>query len=41
MTARLVVIASGNGTNLQAIINACATTIDTVELFPTSTRRLH
>jgi phosphoribosylglycinamide formyltransferase-1 len=31
MTARLVVIASGNGTNLQAIINACATTIDTVQ----------
>jgi phosphoribosylglycinamide formyltransferase-1 len=31
MTARLVVLASGNGTNLQAIINACATTIDTVQ----------
>ena len=31
MTARLVVLASGNGTNLQAIIDACATTIDTVQ----------
>jgi phosphoribosylglycinamide formyltransferase-1 len=31
MTARLVVLASGNGTNLQAIINACATTINTVQ----------
>jgi phosphoribosylglycinamide formyltransferase-1 len=30
MTARLVVLASGNGTNLQAIIDACAATIDTV-----------
>ena len=29
MTARLVVLASGNGTNLQAIIDACAATIDT------------
>ena len=31
MTARLVVLASGNGTNLQAIIDACAATIDTVQ----------
>ena len=31
MTARLVVLASGNGTNLQAIIDACASTIDTVQ----------
>ena len=31
MTARLVVLASGNGTNLQAIINACAATINTVQ----------
>ncbi len=31
MTARLVVLASGNGTNLQAIIDACDATIDTVQ----------
>ena len=31
MTARLVVLASGNGTNLQAIIDACDTTINTVQ----------
>ena len=31
MTARLVVLASGNGSNLQAIIDACASTIDTVQ----------
>ena len=31
MTARLVVLASGNGTNLQAIIDACAATIETVQ----------
>lgn len=31
MTARLVVLASGNGTNLQAIIEACDATIDTVQ----------
>lgn len=31
MTARLVVLASGNGTNLQAIIDACDATINTVQ----------
>ena len=31
MTTRLVVLASGNGTNLQAIIDACDATIDTVQ----------
>lgn len=31
MTARLVVLASGNGTNLQAIIDACDATFDTVQ----------
>ena len=31
MTARLVVLVSGNGTNLQAIIDACDATINTVQ----------
>lgn len=31
MTARLVVLASGNGTNLQAVIDACDATINTVQ----------